>query len=175
MELEKELSNLYEKDQNLTISMRVATDLRVKRQIEEQRNTVRKQIQKLEMELETEKEKQAEQQLKTLLEENRLFIFVGGNGKRLEISEKLEIELVFEPCKHRQTIKVMELLRNPQYPSNTNLLNTWGRLMSENVTVSTMKNCEQCLKERQSLKAKLGLWQPEKPLGRANLVLRRLQ
>jgi hypothetical protein len=68
----------------------------------------------------------------------------------------------------------MELLRNPQYPSNTNLLNHWQRMLKEDVTISTMLLCPQCRKEKES---KLVVWglKTEKPHGRANIVLRRLQ
>jgi hypothetical protein len=171
----KLLADLYQQKQDIETSMMTTRDFKLKRKLEEEKGKIWLQICELETKIQHVKEKEAEKTLETLVKENRVFIFVSANGKRLEISEKLEVELVFEPCKHRETIKVMELLRNPQYPSNTNLLDHWQRLLSEDSTITTMRLCEQCQKDRESLKAKLGFWQPERPIGRANLVLRRLQ
>jgi hypothetical protein len=173
-ELEKQLSTLYKEEGDLKSRIMAETHFPTKRNLMEQKAKIYERIQQLEMKIEAEKEKQAEQQLKKLLDEYRLFIFVSSNGKRVEIFEDLQIELTFEPCHHKSKIFIGELLRNPQFPSNTNLLDHWQRLLSEDTTITTMRLCEQCRKEREGIKAKLG-WQPEKPTGRANIILRRLQ
>jgi len=174
MEIEKSLSELYQKDQDLTISLRITPDLREKRKIEAERNLLRKEIQQLEAKLEAEREKQAEQQLKTLLEENRVFIFVSVNGVKIEIPSDLKPEIKYQPCGHKQKIFIGELLRNPQFPSNVNLLTHWQRVLNNDITTTMMLNCTECQKQKQSKLVQWGL-REDKPNGRANLVLRRLQ
>jgi hypothetical protein len=175
MEIEKELSSLYQQENDLKSRIMAETHLPTKRQLMEQKSKIWLQIRKLEFKIEQQREKQANETLESLLKQQKPFIFVSSNGRKLEIPENLQVELTFEPCHHKSKIFIGELLRNPNYPQNINLLQTWQRLLSEDSIITTMVNCETCRKERASLKAKLGLWQPEKPLGRANIVLRRLQ
>jgi hypothetical protein len=174
MEVEKELANLQQQDQDLTISLRTTPDLRQKRKIEEQRNVIRSRIRELETKIQDVKEKEALEQLNKMLTENRYLLFLSVNGVKIEIPTDLKPEITFQPCKHKQKIFIAEILRNPSYPSNVNLLQTWQRLLSEDSTITTMRLCPECQKEKQSKLVQWGL-KTEKPNGRATLVLRRLQ
>jgi len=173
-QIEKEIANLYTQDQELTISMRVTRDLREKRKIESARNILRKRIQELETKIQDVKEKEALEDLNKLLIEHRYLIFLSVNGARIEIPTNLQVELTFQPCKHKTKVYIAELLRNPQFPSNTNLLDHWQRVLNNDITTTMMLNCSECQKQKQSKLVQWGI-QQEKPNGRANIILRRLQ
>jgi hypothetical protein len=174
-ELEKQLSTLYQEEGDLKSRIMAETHFPTKRQLMEQKAKLYERIQQIERKLDEIKEENAKEELNKLLIEHRYLIFLSVNGRKLEVPENLQVELTFEPCHHKSKIFIGELLRNPQFPSNTNLLDHWQRLLTEDTTITTMRLCEQCRKDRESLKAKLGFWQPERPIGRANIVLRRLQ
>jgi hypothetical protein len=170
----KQLTELQQQEHDKTISMRTTSDLREKRKIEAERNILHKRIQKLETKIQDVKEKEALEELNKLLIENRYLIFLSVNGSKIEIPTDLKPEITFQPCEHKQKIFIGELLRNRDFPSNQRLLDMWKRLLSEDITTSLMLNCETCRKEKESKLVQWGI-REDKPNGRANLVLRRLQ
>jgi hypothetical protein len=174
MEIEKEINELNQKEQDMTISMRTTKDLRQKRKIEADRNIIRLKIQELETKLNETNEEKAKEELNKLLIENRYLIFLSVNGSKIEIPTDLKPEIKYQPCGHKQKIHIAELLRNPQFPSNVNLLTHWQQVLNNDITTTMMLNCEECRKQKQSKLTQWGL-REDKPNGRANIILRKLQ
>jgi hypothetical protein len=174
MELEKQLANLYMQENDLKSRIMAETHFPTKRNLMEQKAKLYERIQQIERKLDEIKEENAKEELNKLLIEHHRLIFLSVNGVKIEIPTDLKPEIKYQPCGHKQKIHIAELLRNPQFPSNTNLLDHWQRTLKEDVTISTMLLCPQCRKEKESPLVQWGL-RSEKPSGRANIVLRRLQ
>lgn len=143
--------------------------LRRKRQLMKEENVILGKIRILQMEHEANREESAKKDLHALLTDPLLFVSI--NRKKQTITKDLTVELIFNPCKHKKRIKIQELLRGYTHTegkrvplSEQNLYMQWKLLFEMDSSASGSRNCEQCQKEKTSIKAKWGRWN-NKPIG----------
>lgn len=152
-----------------------------KREIQRERSKTLNKIMAIQEQIENIREKQAEEQIERLLKENRDLIFLSLNGIKTAIPENLEVELKFQPCKHKKRIQVKEFLRSYEFRENKKIPNTntslqiqWHQLLGTNAVIEGLLNCAKCKTQKESKLAKLRIWD-NSPLGSIRWTLRKLQ
>lgn len=154
--------------------------IRKKRKLIEKQSKILGKIRILQMEREVNREKTAKSDLTALLLENLPLLFASINGAKQQITKDFKIRLIYKPCGHIEVIHLQELLRGSTITQNKRVLATeqnlfmqWNLLFEMNSTAQGSKNCEQCKKERKSIKAKFGRWNT-KPIGVCHFSVGRL-
>jgi hypothetical protein len=177
-ELKEKLSLLYEKEQDLSIKLRAEPDMRLKREIEVEKSAVNTKITHLRNQIETECDRVALKEIDKLLEQNNLYLCVEVN--RTKIVPHKEVEIKYN-CGHTARMLLRELIRSYSHHEGKNkpernhyLLQRWERVLKHNEIFNVNFSCEECKKEKQSLKAKFGRLDV-RPIGHARVTVRRLQ
>lgn len=108
-----------------------------------------------------------------LISNQREFIHLSIRGRRINIAKDLNIEVEFYPCGHKEKWYLPNLLKKPNQ-SMKSLFETWTRFLNSNEIRSCAQvPCPQCRKDRPStLRGESSI---DKPLGRVDWTLRRLQ
>jgi hypothetical protein len=170
-ELEAKMRELSEKERDIDIRFRNATDPRDKPRFELEKGKVFKEIQEVQTQIKKLKDKNAENQNNELLNDGMPFIVVTVNGKRIQASEKIEI--TFEPCHHKLKIPLRDVIKN-QNDSNITLLERWQRILSQGESYQPVFYCHECKREEKELEKK-GRHISNRINGTATVIIRKLQ
>jgi hypothetical protein len=120
-------------------------------------------------------EKISPEKTKQLFMENLAIIQVASEHGNIPIDKDLNITLIYEPCKHKKTMKIYDamLVENDKY-RNQVLYTKWSVFFQEGGVISGRFNCEQCKEEKNTLRAKFSRYD-DKPIGSTTLKIRVLR
>jgi hypothetical protein len=121
-------------------------------------------------------EKTSLEKTKQLFTDNAPIIRLTSEYESIPIDDKdLNITLAFYPCKHTKEMKIYELMLVEKGAHHNQALYTkWVSFFHEGGVISGRFNCEQCRKEKDTLRTKFSRYN-DKPIGSATLKLRVLR
>lgn len=172
METKTNLKELQERAFDLHSEIIATPHLPTRRKLMQKRGKILTEIRILEAERDVDREKTAKKDLDELLTKTKPLLSVSINREKQQITEKLTVELTFQPCGHKRTLKLKELLRSFEFHQNKRvptseerLLTTWKLLFEMNSTAQGTRNCRKCQADKKSLRAKFGRWNPTEFVG----------
>ena len=154
-EIENEYSKLQNDVNTLTSKINQTFSLSEKEKLQALRRNMTATLNGLQDKLDAERNATAWNNLLNTLKQRSRYIVLEVNGVEIEIPENLIVEFSYSGCKHKQKMHLAEFLRyRKTVNGNIQLLNEWQPIISQTTEIGGRWWCEECRKEKDSLRAK---------------------
>jgi ElaB/YqjD/DUF883 family membrane-anchored ribosome-binding protein len=154
-EVETEYNKLQNDVNTLTSKINQTFSLSEKQHLQTLRRNMTATLNGLQDKLDAERNTNAWNNLLNTLKQRSPYIVLEVNSVEIEIPENLIVEFSYSGCKHKQKIHLAEFLRyRKTVNSNIQLLNEWQPIISQTTEIGGRWWCEECRKEKDSLRAK---------------------
>ena len=146
-----------------------------KSELESELKEATKRKTELRIHLDEYERKLASQKTEQLFTENLALIRLQSQYETIPVDKNLDIEITYYPCKHKEPMKIYDLIPVEEGDNHHQVLYTkWELFFRDGGELSGRLNCKHCRKEKEGLRAKFGMWN-DKPIGRADFKLRLLR